>query len=446
MGDRRRVFPRLKNSMNTDILDIEPFEICSIRPPTENHSLTFRLTRNCYWNKCGYCPVYKLGTKFSRRSVDEVRVDIRRARLMDDFLFDRGFGVPFFSENDFARVRSLVDEINRGRWEAGYLDDHYEGPETELPRGIDERMKWFLTWFKDRPDLEDSLNHILTWRIGGGKTCFLGDADNLIIKPDFLESIIGDIKNNFPAIERFTIYGRTATASRLRSLKDLKRFAAAGLNRIHFGLESGSDRVLDMVNKGETADDHRRGCQKISEAGLSCSVYVMPGLGGEEFSAEHASETASVLSDISPDFVRLRSLEIFPGTPLEEALHAGSFIEASEETVVREIRQLVASIKGETIIYSDSASNLLAINGKLPDERHLMLQEIDNYLGLSDRKKLVFSLKSRLQSFMGQYGGLTEDVYHAVQPMMQSGAVDVSGIGDERIHQAIKLIRGKLMP
>jgi len=31
---------------------VEPFEISSIRPPTENDSLTFRLTRNCGWNRC----------------------------------------------------------------------------------------------------------------------------------------------------------------------------------------------------------------------------------------------------------------------------------------------------------------------------------------------------------------------------------------------------------
>ncbi len=36
--------------MPIDLASIEPFEICSIRPPTENYSLTFRLTRNCYWN------------------------------------------------------------------------------------------------------------------------------------------------------------------------------------------------------------------------------------------------------------------------------------------------------------------------------------------------------------------------------------------------------------
>jgi len=46
-----------------------------IRPPSEAWSLLFRVTRNCPWNQCLFCPAYK-GTKFARRSVKEVKADI----------------------------------------------------------------------------------------------------------------------------------------------------------------------------------------------------------------------------------------------------------------------------------------------------------------------------------------------------------------------------------
>lgn len=68
-------------SMN--LLGIEPFEICSIRPPTENYSLTFRLTRNCGWNRCMFCPVYKMGARFSRRGMDEAKRDVDNAKRID---------------------------------------------------------------------------------------------------------------------------------------------------------------------------------------------------------------------------------------------------------------------------------------------------------------------------------------------------------------------------
>lgn len=46
-----------------------------IRPPSEAQSLLIRVTRNCPWNQCIFCPAYK-GMKFSRRTVDEVKKDI----------------------------------------------------------------------------------------------------------------------------------------------------------------------------------------------------------------------------------------------------------------------------------------------------------------------------------------------------------------------------------
>jgi radical SAM superfamily enzyme len=51
------------------------FEQGVIRPPSEAQSLLVRVTRNCPWNKCLFCPAYK-GAKFSRRSVAEVKADI----------------------------------------------------------------------------------------------------------------------------------------------------------------------------------------------------------------------------------------------------------------------------------------------------------------------------------------------------------------------------------
>jgi histone acetyltransferase (RNA polymerase elongator complex component) len=46
-----------------------------IRPPSEAQSLLVRVTRNCPWNQCVFCPAYK-GVKFSRRPVAEVKEDI----------------------------------------------------------------------------------------------------------------------------------------------------------------------------------------------------------------------------------------------------------------------------------------------------------------------------------------------------------------------------------
>lgn len=56
----------------------EPYDIGPIRPPSEAGSLLIRVNRNCPWNKCEFCPVYKK-TKFEKKTVAEVKEDIDRA-------------------------------------------------------------------------------------------------------------------------------------------------------------------------------------------------------------------------------------------------------------------------------------------------------------------------------------------------------------------------------
>jgi radical SAM superfamily enzyme YgiQ (UPF0313 family) len=59
------------------------FEQGPIRPPNEARSLLLRLTRNCPWNQCLFCPVYKK-RKFSLRTVAEIKEDILAAKAMAD--------------------------------------------------------------------------------------------------------------------------------------------------------------------------------------------------------------------------------------------------------------------------------------------------------------------------------------------------------------------------
>jgi radical SAM superfamily enzyme YgiQ (UPF0313 family) len=51
------------------------FEQGPIRPPSEARSLLIRVTRNCPWNRCLFCPLYK-GTKFSLHPDDHIKKDI----------------------------------------------------------------------------------------------------------------------------------------------------------------------------------------------------------------------------------------------------------------------------------------------------------------------------------------------------------------------------------
>ena len=61
------------------------FEQGPIRPPSERDSLLVRVTRNCPWNRCTFCGLYK-GERFSRRPVTHVLQDIDAVRRAVDRL------------------------------------------------------------------------------------------------------------------------------------------------------------------------------------------------------------------------------------------------------------------------------------------------------------------------------------------------------------------------
>lgn len=65
----------MRPQSNDQNMEYQGFEQGPIRPPSEAHSLLLRVTRNCPWNHCTFCPVYK-GAPFSIRPVSHVIKDV----------------------------------------------------------------------------------------------------------------------------------------------------------------------------------------------------------------------------------------------------------------------------------------------------------------------------------------------------------------------------------
>lgn len=237
------------------------------------------------------------------------------------------------------------------------------------------------------------------------RTVFLQDANPLLTKPDDLVRILEGIRARFPQVQRVTAYARAHTLAR-RSPDDLRRLRAAGLDRLHVGLESGCDAVLALVRKGATRVDQIEGGLRAKAAGFELSLYVMPGLGGRALSDAHADDTASALVAIQPDFVRLRTTAVVPGTPLAALQDEGRFVPVGEVGLVREIRRLLAGLEGvATRIESDHVLNLLMeLRGDLPAERDRLLAVCDTFLGLPDEEQRAFVLARRL----GWFGRLAD--------------------------------------
>ena len=260
------------------------FEQGPIRPPSEARSLLIRVTRNCPWNKCEFCYTYQ-GEKFGLRPLEEIKQDISNAKQIAD----------------------SIRELSRRNGGGG-----------DVTEGVADLI------FGNPHLYNDNFRSVAAWLYFGENSVFLQDANSIILKTDELLEVLKCIKDNFPQVDRITSYCRSKTAAR-KSVEEFRRLKDAGLNRIHIGLETGYDPLLEFIKKGSTAADHIEGGKRIVESGISLCEYVMPGLGGAKWSRENAVETARVLNEINPDYIRLRSLQVRRGTGLYDIMQKGEF-------------------------------------------------------------------------------------------------------------------------
>jgi hypothetical protein len=288
-----------------------------VRPPSEAHSYLIRVTRNCPWNKCLFCPVYKKAP-YGPRPVEDVLAEID--------------------------------------YDAEVLGDRF-------------------------------------------KSAFLQDADPMKVPTADLVKIVGRIKEAFPDVKAVTTYGRSSSL-RKKSAQELKELQNAGLTRIHCGLESGYDALLRYMRKGSSAKLVIEGGRKVKQAGLELCYYVMPGLGGNLQLEDrptwkrHAEETARVVNEVNPDYVRLRTLAVHPAAPLQKRVNRGEFKRLTDPGIVKEIRYFIRRLEGiSSRIESDHTLNLLMeLRGTMPDDKARMLSIVEQYLELPLIDKYGFRL------------------------------------------------------
>ena len=338
------------------------FEQGPFRPPSEAGSLLLRVTRNCPWNRCKFCPLYK-DTEFSRRPVEDVLRDI---------------------EAVYQAMQSLSGAEGARRSAVG-------------GEALGDPIAW------------QAAAH---WARNGRRSVFLQDADSLVIPPGELVTILSHLAEKFPGIRRVTSYARSSTVARLDQ-RDLQTLREAGLNRLHIGLESGANQVLRLMHKGTTQKNQIAAGLKVKQAGMELSEYYMPGLGGRPFWEANAKETAAALNEINPDFIRLRTLAMPCRSPLFEDYQAGRFEPLTDVEMVREIQLFLENLGGLTsVVQSDHILNLLPeVEGTLPQDQGRMLAVIESFLKLNPEEQCLYQVGRRTGVFNG-LGDLKDPFRH----------------------------------
>ncbi len=328
------------------------FETGVYRPPSEggSYSLLIRVTRNCPWNRCEFCSMYK-GEKFELRSPEEVKADI----------------------DSIAAICNLLRSIS---WKLGYggeINRHVAIALLEREPGFNTRQGFVM---------------IYDWLVSGGKTAFLQDANSLILPVERLVDILRHLRKTFPSLNRVTTYARSRTLAQ-RRLEGLVEIRQAGLDRLHVGLETGDDVLLKRVRKGVTGEGHISAGAKAMKAGFQLSEYWMPGLGGKERWEDHARNTARVLNAINPHYIRSRPFFPSPGSPLFEAYSKGELKLLAPREQLIELKLMVEELDVTSRVCFDHAANYWrGRNGGLlfsqsyegyrfPDEKPRVLELLD---------------------------------------------------------------------
>ena len=217
---------------------------------------------------------------------------------------------------------------------------------------------------------------------------FLCDGDALCLSNSKLVPILKKINELFPECERVTSYGRASDILR-KNDDELLELKNLGLQMVYIGAESGSDKVLKMINKGETREQIISAVQRIENLGIKASVTFISGLAGPEMLEEHAKETGTMIKEMNASYVGLLTLMLEEPAPLVKEYKEGRFklltpIEVLEETCII----LENAMPKKTCVFrSNHASNYISLRGNLPADNMRMIEELKYFMNNEDLLK-----------------------------------------------------------
>ena len=204
---------------------------------------------------------------------------------------------------------------------------------------------------------------------------FLADGDALVLPTRRLLAYLEAIRTHLPAVHRVSSYCLARNLTK-KSVAELKSLADAGLGLAYLGAESGDDEVLARVSKGETFESTRTALDKLGEAGITRSVMILNGLGGEALSAQHADNSARLINATRPEY--LSTLVVTLHDAGRRFLQAWPDWQAlSQQGLFREMERFLGALELQrTVFRSDHASNWLVLKGTLGADKDRLLAQV----------------------------------------------------------------------
>jgi len=248
---------------------------------------------------------------------------------------------------------------------------------VQVTRGCSSNSCGFCGMYKGQVFRAIPLSDIETWTVSipehiraGVDRLFLADGDPLCLGPQGLVPILELMNRYFPALRRITAYGRPDNLA-LYSDQQIRQCRSLGLSIVYMGLESGSDNVLKLAGKGSVASDFVTACNRLAQAGIKVSATAVLGLGGQEFTEEHAEATALAVNQASPSFFSLLSLIRGGNQAFLKRIIPLTRVQLIDEAVA-----IISAIQARCVFRANHPSNLVPLEGRLPKDAQRLVREL----------------------------------------------------------------------
>ena len=221
----------------------------------------------------------------------------------------------------------------------------------------------------------------------GPRRVFLVGANPFVLLPGRLEKIAGLIRRYLPTVETIGCFARVTDVG-LKSDEELRRLRSLGYDGLTVGVETGDDEALAFMNKGYRARDVVEQAGRLDGAGISYSFFYLAGISGAGRGAEGALRTAEGFNQTHPKRVGSSMLTIFPNSELYREIQAGTWKEEGELEKLGELKTLVEHLDIPTRFETDGASNLVRIQGDLPEDRDRLAGYLERLIAGADEEAL----------------------------------------------------------
>jgi len=207
------------------------------------------------------------------------------------------------------------------------------------------------------------------------KRVFLADGDALMLPTRRLLAVLAAIREHLPAVRRISSYCLPRNLAR-KSVVEIRQLAQAGLSMAYVGAESGDDEVLARVDKGETQASTLAALDKLGAAGITRSVMILNGLGGQALSEQHADHSADLINAAQPEYLATLVVSLPKGDDRLRANFPG-WEPLSVVDLMCEMERFLSRLElKRTVFRSDHASNWLVLKGTLGADKERLLRQL----------------------------------------------------------------------